>query len=248
MMTQTSVSLPKGSGSRQRLRTALTTIHANFSDLYTRVTAIEEAEGPEWLPEGAISYADFVNGNYYAGGDEVEFGDVISGGTVSGTGLNVAGAVRDFLGDFRDSLLVPEWTVVLKFRMVTSDTQYIFSILDNPTYYNNYWLTRNATGALVIADASYDGGRSVGAATGFPFALNVWHKAAVTRTDTKVSISVNGGAFSTDAGGALPVHETHPLTRATLGPEFAPIPNMDVESFLVLPVQADAALPALSTQ
>jgi hypothetical protein len=88
-MAQTAVSLPKGSGSRQRLRTALNTIQENFTDLFTRVDEIEGG-GSEWMLEGSVLDLDF-SGERYFFETERDLDEIADGtpATVGSTGLDL---------------------------------------------------------------------------------------------------------------------------------------------------------------
>lgn len=52
---------------------------------------------PEWVPEGDIAYADFVEGNYYADGGEVAVESVVdlAGASITANGLEVESDTTD---------------------------------------------------------------------------------------------------------------------------------------------------------
>jgi hypothetical protein len=131
-MAQTAVSLTKGAGSRHRLRMALNTIQSNFTDLYTRVEAVEGGGGvPEWVPENAKAFINLAatnRGAWTEDDGEIALATVlgeqanIESGVGAETSYNSGGLVADglinngavaFLGRIKDYLLEGS-TVVVK--------------------------------------------------------------------------------------------------------------------------------------
>jgi hypothetical protein len=69
---------------------------------------------PAWLPAGAIAYADFVAGHYYAGGAEVTLAEIIadpSKVTAAGLTFTEASSGIAMLGAFSAAFLTINWTV-----------------------------------------------------------------------------------------------------------------------------------------
>lgn len=75
---------------------------------------------PEWLPAGAVAFADFSAGHYYAGGAETTAADTISDPSkiVSSSGLVFANGdnSQTVIGDFADTLLGTTATVVVEYE------------------------------------------------------------------------------------------------------------------------------------
>jgi hypothetical protein len=150
-MAQTTVSLAKGSGSRARLRTALNTIQSNFTDLYTRVTAVEGGGGgaPEWVPENAIAFINFAATNRGAWtetdgdlaltavvGSDTDANDSGFGGTtaydpgdLTADGIITQGSMA-FLGPVK-ALFLAGCTAVFKLKDIAADsTSYPLALVD----------------------------------------------------------------------------------------------------------------------
>jgi hypothetical protein len=135
--------------------------------------------GPDWLPEGVLTFIDFKNSHYYYGGAEhtraetveenAEWGPFAIANIVDGVGLSVTGTADDFSGSFvlsagAKSGLLPSsggFTAVMTFSLSASGnsatSNIIIEALDLPDYNLEWSIARSRIGANDVA-GSDDGG------------------------------------------------------------------------------------------
>jgi hypothetical protein len=178
-----------------------------------------------WLPEGALAYADFVNGRYYAGGGLVTVDDVIVEDAAvwaawdKNTQLTSEGYDGGpiLTGDFRDAAL----------DNATLDVHFI----DPPAWTLDVGIDLNNLNIGNIEGATTES---------VPFTSSIGiHKVALTFDDTHGAVSADGAAVTTVAQ----VAEWSARNNAVIGTTNS---STRVRSITIYPAVADAALPALS--
>jgi hypothetical protein len=179
-------------------------------------------EIPEWLPAGAVAYADFSAGHYYAGGAETTLDGVLPGAPAPADGTLVATDPINFSGAFLTTLL-SDATLVIE---GPSGSQGQIYIVDDAVNYGLY-IQFGDTPFIEIYSADQD-------ITADDVA-NPSRKAAFTYTNAKAALSSGGAdAVSFATTGTYPA-----VTQAMLRPG-------SYSTITVYPPQLDADLPALS--
>lgn len=197
---------------------------------------------PEWVPEDAQQYADFTNANYWDDGigsvgdiltENSEFGSFDPGMDITpGTGVTASQPV------FTNSveMLASGFTVICEFTQ--NGQQLAFNIYDIPTWefggFSIEIIQDNAFGATSII--TVEGGSS---ANLVPITDAGVHKVAFTFNPTlaKIAVSIDGAAV-VSATGSAPVDPAFNVVGINA--------NCTIQSIAVLPLKADAELPALS--
>ena len=159
---------------------------------------------PEWLPEGAVAYADFVNGHYYAGGAETTAGAVFESETVNAVDYIPANivAASGYESDaavscgakFTDAVLTEignEFTIVVEFSKAVNDKGFYFEFFDDPAWEKDYVfrVTGEVSGSGVL---NYSSGGTTDVTLG-QIATGAG-KAAFTLS-TNMVMSINGSAI-----------------------------------------------------
>jgi hypothetical protein len=199
-MAQTAVSLPKGSGSRQRLRTALATIHANFTDLFTRVASVEES-APEWIFEDAITDLDFENERFWADGAEQSLEDVLEDGSYG----NWAGTLG---ADGLDGTSGPNLTALARTGLdfsVGMTVRMDYTVPDSGgeatvDFYTDGWTWTAVLSASRTEARAWNGNDSSQQA--LIVATHGRHQVAVNLSGTALAVSYEGSAINTDTNNA----------------------------------------------
>lgn len=213
-----------------------------------------------WLPVGAVAFADFVNGLYYAGGAVTTLEAILPGATARlhvtrgyvGTGSDEA---IPFAGAFATTLLTLDWTVVA--AGIFALAAYLVAVQDADDAVE-ISLQANVPGGgvygLKIAEYGNEGSQEAAAVTiasnydlgGSP-ALEA--KGAFTKTTGRVALSMNGAAVVASQTVTL----TGTMAYVVMGGwrnsdgTFPSSNDFSLSKIVVYPPKLDAALPALST-
>jgi hypothetical protein len=200
--------------------------------------------GPEWLPDGAIDYADFENGNYYTDGAEAALADLFSPNASFGsfTPANVVadqgliGTASDdsvliFDRVIGDRVIASGTTAVIDFTMAAF-TALTFEVADEN--FGTEFVINLARAAPGFIQPGYAADSDAIAAM-----TAAAHKVAVTYLPNgDMAYSIDGAAFVTAASAETPdvtdvlffINQSGVVRSITL---YAPVAN--------------AALPGLST-
>ena len=206
---------------------------------------------------GGIDYADatvvldFELGVYRVNGVDMAVGDLISKtDTISASGLfinwNTDTSVPVCKPAVVDAIGSTEWTVLID--LVEQDTGSMiplyFSDLSTGSGANDFfWLNTLAASADFYDQPDPGANRQAITAVGARPAIR---RCVATRTNAKLSASVNGSAVVSDSVASSP-HTT--ISDIMLGGDAPNSPFMYgyIERVIFYPPKADAALPALST-
>lgn len=211
---------------------------------------------PEWLPENAIAYADFANGNYYAGGSVVAVGDMIESvpenfmtANISASGYSLDHPTDYAGGAFKGAALasvLSGCSIVIEMAGFLDGTGSWFSLTlyDDPNFTTNWIVNIDNVIAVGVPQSSqiFDfGAININPAIIVPFGGSV-SKVGVTFDTARLSLVIDGGTVATGA---------NPLTLAA--PNIFDFINSNpgqgyfvLKSITVYPTLVDAALQALT--
>lgn len=208
-----------------------------------------------WVAPTELAFADFVNGVYRFGGGSITVDDVINDPTadsvVPGTGLVIPHQIPNgevyLVDDFLSLLITLDWTIVIEFELTESSvaTAWIMFV-GNPEDWTTdvgvYWyhLDDQYVNAYQTGDTSTD----VSSQTGIT-APGIY-KIAFTRTNSRIAVSVNGGAVDANE---TDVTMPDPATHAMFG-GWTPSPvsgAFNLRKVTIHAPQIDDDLPELST-
>jgi hypothetical protein len=188
---------------------------------------------PAWLPEGAVVYADFVNGRYYADGAETTLGamwteDAINYGPFNPvTDIDGSGLVAGFPILVGSADLIAEgFTVVLRATTVAPDKNVAARVMNLPDYTGEVWVEVDSTGSR------WKDGSVVSIEAGATGSCVI----AARFAHADQGASVAGGTVFT-AAEALNTFNVLMLTQAS---------GASIQSVAFYAPVADAALPTLS--
>lgn len=196
------------------------------------------------VPPGALVHANFVSGIYWDGAAMVAASEVIDiPGQITANGLEIENDEANLLGDFLTAALTLDWTVVVEYEH-TFDTDAGLFVVSNTAGDELLEIYRDGpgNGRRMHCDES---GTSEARETidSGPFALGI-HRVALTRTDAKIVLSVDGNAIVSDTSAM----DFSSQTEAALGgyPGFGTRQWVTIRSFTIYPAQDDGDLPGLS--
>lgn len=209
---------------------------------------------PEWLPDGAIGFADFANGYYYAGGAEVSAAEVLSSTSniVPSTGLVMDGETSttlSLLGPIATALIAGDFTVVVELDATTAVSANPILVVNAADDGNEvlYFLYSTASGLRRGAMGDYGDtvSRDIEPLFGEGSAPGLL-RVAMTRTDDRLSFSQNGADVVTDTT----AYEATPSAMQALIGGFAPDDPTEiftVKSITLYASRPDVDLPALAS-
>jgi hypothetical protein len=194
---------------------------------------------PEWLPAGALAYADFVNGHYYADGAEAARADVVvedlNWGTfdpaeiVPSTGFAPASTFSGpVLAPALSSLITSGATIVFTVSAATDVNTAQVDFGDFTDYDPDFVIQYTDIGGFVVYDDTTT------PSTPLPLV-----KIAVTVGANAISASINGAAVRA----VTPAVVLADLTQVGF---YVGAGNDALQSITVYAPVANAALPALS--
>lgn len=168
--------------------------------------------GGSTLPT-AYAIADFVNGIYSYNGSSVALSAVITDEipsvvTASGLHLIAGHAAIPFVGNFQTALYTFNWTLLLELDIDAADNEHVLINVGSETptfgYTNEVWSINWFDWEIEDKNNDYPG---TPPGTGSPVSrytddtthglTNAVHKLGLTRTDSLLSLSVDGAAVST---------------------------------------------------
>lgn len=189
---------------------------------------------PEWLPEGAIAFADFQTADhYYAGGETIAFADAFPTATKDVDGLVIVSASgsKPLAGAFLAALALP-FTIVAKLTKSTTSAANVMDLQTaNPTAYaavatNDVFMTTDDGDAAVLD-------------TFGSFEDSTSQTVAGTLSAGKAARSTNGEAVVVDTNQTLVMP---PFAEASLRASY----SGHIQQIIIYPEKADADLPGLS--
>ena len=205
----------------------------------------------------ALATADFVLGAYWMSGSQVTAASMIDKpDLISASGLQIqdltTGGVVFIIGALRDLLFTANYTIVFEWSDTdTAGNRTPISIDESSTAGGTDHLYVFCDATMVgFYDQPDPGANRQAEKTGLG-SMPATRRIAATRTNAKISLSVDGTAVITDTVAT----STPSLDVATLGGahtdaypgQFATM-NGHIRRLIVYAEQADASLPALSTQ
>ena len=200
----------------------------------------------------AVAVADFLSGIYRIDGVSVSAASMIANPEfIDGSGLyinwDVSGAYTWAIGDFLINLTTTDWTIVLEVTEDDVGTMHPLTMADENTGGTDLdSLIVSTAASSVSCTDDPDPGASRFVSVGSVAARPAVRRIAATRTNAKLVISVNGSAINSDATATSTPSYNRVLLGADDGDTF-PFMKGHIRRIIVYPVQADAALPALST-
>jgi hypothetical protein len=212
------------------------------------------ASGGGSVPEGALVHLDFINGLYFVEGtDPPAVGDVLDHPEWIGAGglelrfaneTTIGTGIAHVLGDALTTLLTANWTAVIEFETLADDgSEHVFSVQSAaPLWEDAMWARADNSSFIGVFETN--GGitsREINAAGLVSAGV---HRIAITRTDAKLAVSVNGATATVDSTSSPSfVPET-----ATFGSYHGDwLSNeVNIRSLTVYAPRADADLPSLS--
>lgn len=213
------------------------------TSLPTTIGTIEGGgDTPEWLPDGAIAYADFVNGHYYAGGAETTATSMFQSDTVDGDTFSpekiesAVGYVSQADGSdtpafsFVDtSAILPGATYVIEYENGTDGLMYLMEYTQDT--YSTQWDAQTRFDGIRLRDTATT------ATDENPLSVGL-HKWALTFDAAGLGLSIDGGSVLS----VSPAVVNSPSNTVT--GYFSN--GVVVKSITIYPPVADADLPALS--
>ena len=200
---------------------------------------------------GAIAVADFLLSEYQIDGVQSSAAAMIYHPEfIDGSGLYInwdaAGLYTWAIGDFLTKLIATDWTIVLEVIEDDAGTMHPFTLADENTGGGGLDSLIISTGtSSVSCTDDPDPGSSRFVSVGSVIARPSVRRIAVTRTDAKLVISVNGSAINSDATSTSTPSYNRAILGADDGDAFAFMKG-HIRKIIVYPEQPDAALPTLS--
>lgn len=201
-------------------------------------------------PSGVLVTADFLLGIYEVNGVAVTAASLVSDPALIGvSGMAITyDEVRSqlqALGGLLAALITGEWTLVIEVKEDAGEAGglYLLFVESVATPQDFIWI-QSGSSNVTVYDQDSTGSADRTASASAPARTSV-RRAAITRTSAMLSISVNGGAVSSDTLPLTPLV----LDTATIGADGGSFSffNGFVRRIIVYNPVADAALPGLST-
>jgi hypothetical protein len=222
------------------------------------VTVTDVSETPVWLPEGAVAYADFVNGYYYADGAERTSAQWLDHENLAATAAVTANGMKTIDGEN-----APHLSALVRGDAGVMASTMVFEIVADADVsgYGYFLVALEATGddpiarAYIVSDsgdiqASTFNGDFESAGELVAGAAN---KIAATFKATEIAASLNGGAAVVSSNGGDTFTAWHHVLLGHDSNSFATLPLTAtgifpgrIKTVTVYEPVADAALPALS--
>lgn len=198
---------------------------------------------------GDVASARFLTGVYSVGASSVTAGDVVDQpGLITANGLEVPSGDTPIamLGDFLATLTSGNWTVRIEYEQI-SGRSVLFVVADTDDLSGETYIGLERGSGSPAYPNAYDNnpvdGRSI---VDFASPLNAGiHCIALTRTDAKIAMSVNGGAVVSDISTSFSVSG---LAFGAFGgfPGDFTANACNIRSIDVYTAQDDSQLPVLS--
>lgn len=198
----------------------------------------------------SLAVMDFITGDYWIGQTRVGPGDVIDQPSFIGAaGLQIVDTQPNpthIIGQFLALLISMNWTMVLEWADVFAGSQSLpIWIADTSTAaIEQTFLESNET-SIDVYDQPIPGTDRQVTKTGLA-AMPGTRRAAITRVNSKLAVSVNGGAVTSDTAGTGAVTG---YDAASFGgrPDSSAIQlDVNIRRLILYAPQADALLPSLS--
>ena len=199
---------------------------------------------------GALAVMDFITGDYWIGDSSAAAASMIDrSDLITGSGLyidwNAVSGAANAIGTFKTLLLTSNWTLVIEVTEDVAGSMYPYYMRDvaggtDATYIN--------TGDTNVAaydqpDPGADRSVNIGSVVARPAVRRI----AMTRTNTKQVISVNGSAINSDTTAtSTPSHDSVTLGGDPLDGGAAFMLG-HIRRIILYSAQSDASLPGLST-
>lgn len=200
---------------------------------------------------GASGIMDFMTGDYWIGGTQVNAAEVIDHPDyITANGLSIVDTQpgpTQIIGQFLALLTPMSWTMVLEWLDVyAADTTTPIWMQNTQTVaYENTWLESQDT-RIDFFDQPIPGNDRQVTASGLT-AEPVIRRIALTRTDAKFAMSLDGGAVTSDNQSAAVTGYDAAAFGGEPGSSYIRL-DTHIRRLIVYPEQSDAALPGLSTQ
>lgn len=220
------------------------------------VAAQSGGAGGGGIPDGALVHLDFINGVYYDGAVATAADVIGEPQYITSSGLDLsydnessAGeALVHLIGDALAAVLTLDWTIVLEYQEFYNNGQTNIFVLANgsvATEDEAVLIYRGNAGdgleAIILDRNDALASRTLGDLTAHGIGT---HRIAVTRTDSRMAISVNGGAVVTNETDLATVEVVNATFGGTDGDFLSN--DFNLRSFTVYAAQDDSALPGLS--
>ena len=199
---------------------------------------------------GALAVMDFITGDYWIGDASATAASMIDrADLITGSGLyidwNEVSGAANAIGAFETLLLTSNWTLVLEVTETTSGSMYPFYMRDIAGGSDATYINTGDTNIAAYDQPAPGADRSVN--IGSVAARPAVRRIAMTRTNDKQVMSVNGSAINSDATAtSTPSHDS-----VTLGGDpsdgGAAFMLGYIRRIILYSPQADSALPGLST-
>lgn len=219
------------------------------------VVAQRTDPGEAGVGPGADDYrADFVHGTYSALGLSVSANQVIANPefiTANGLDLgdNSAWAVVPLVGDFLSAALMAHWTIIIEFEAMVTSSCAPF-IMQDDTGGNQFVFVasfNDSFASYMYDSVKFSSRREVSDNAAIGLGI---HKFAVSRSDSRIAMSVDGGTVRTNENDLPSGGSGEQPLFATFG-GFADLSvwdNIRIRTFRLEPtIVEDAQLPTLST-
>ena len=200
--------------------------------------------------EDSLLVMDFILGEYWVGSTEVAASTVIDNPSyITASGLQLVDthpAPTHIIGAALSVVLGMEWTIVMEWLDIyASDITAPFSAAANQIASTDDFWTESTSTTFDAYDAPAPGADREASRTGLT-AAPVIRRAAITRTSSKLAVSVNGSSVTSDTTASESVGFTDAAFGGRPYESFVRL-DVNIRRFIVYPVQSDAALPGLST-
>lgn len=204
---------------------------------------VDEGGSPPWLPDGAVAFADFTAGHYYAGGAEVadvttifgsdvDAGTTFSAGDISVSGLAVA-SLPNFIGALNtDAVNGAGRTFLFEFTNNVEGSLQFFLVNAYAVFDVFYMATAVVSGNSSIVGADID------LSVSDQQTADGLNKVAFTISPTHFALSINGAVAASQAVMA-PFAQIINAAMSTCDYQF-------LRTVTIYPVQDDADLAALT--
>ena len=217
------------------------------------VVSVSGGGGGSPYPD-ALAVMDFITGDYWIGDSSVAAATMIDRpDLITGSGLyidwNAVAGATNAIGQFLTLLLTSNWTLVIEVTENDAGSMYPFYMRDiaggtDATYINTG--TSNVA-AYDQPDPGADRSVNVGSVVARPAVRRI----AMTRTNAKQVLSVNGSAINSDATAtSTPSHDTVTLGGDPSAINSSGVPGSmlgHIRRVILYSPQSDAAMPGLST-
>lgn len=216
---------------------------------------------PDWLPDGATAFLDFVNENYYAGGQARDIADLLGGAFDPGS-LGASGLYFDnppfntnrpiAIGALFDDIvagLAAGCTIVMEIDFNSLPYGSFINILDNPSYNAaDEWVYTEADADVYVENQGvigFTGSNSAFADTGGIKRIAMTF-ARHDGGDYEYAVSTEGTAAATEVDTLPPFTAVDTINIGHDGDEAQILDDAFIRSITLYPAKLPADLPALS--